>query len=108
MSVEHSPFEQIVNVEWEEEQDGAIFVAAGSEFILYAKIEGDDIAEMKDEDYKGKLSDKIKFKDLGSFAFYNPYEFAGIGAGSYMNVTKSDDKTKTPTFIVGGFTTVQD
>jgi hypothetical protein len=104
MPVEQGPFEQIVNVQWEE-QGGAVFVAGGyAEFVLYASIDSKD--ELSPEAVKQRKKDKKElFEDLGNLGAFTihgdatSWDAANIPAGSYKQLPGISGK---PTFVLGG------
>jgi hypothetical protein len=92
---------QIINVQWEDEAS-AVFIAGGSEFVLYAKTSKDALDKTaiekrkKDNDGDAKI-----FEDLGPLDFTGPTSGSGVFASSYRKLEKA-------TFVTAGSFSVED
>ena len=91
---------RITNVQWATE--GTVFIAGGTEFVLYAKTSKDELdpkaiaQRKKDNDGDAKI-----FEDLGPLDFTGPTSGTGVFASSYRKLAK-------PTFVTGGSFSVED
>jgi hypothetical protein len=91
---------QIINVQWG--GDDAVFIAGGTEFVLYAKVRAADLDKEAIEKRKKENDGDAKiFEDLGPLDFTGPGTGTGVFSSSYRKLEK-------PTFVTGGSFSVVD
>jgi hypothetical protein len=90
----------VVNVQWEDE-GSAVFIAGGSDFVLYAKTSKDDLDKQAIEKRKKENDGDAKiFEDLGPLDFGGPDVGSGVFASSYRKLGKA-------TFVTAGSFSVE-